>query len=527
MEVPTIWLYKKDYLPKQLSANDTWEIIISRSELWDIFWLDVKFRLFEKEKLASIKILKQLELDAERISDETERSNVVQSIRHILKEIEFSANDDTTEFAIGAIPMVVQRLQSVLERGSTRNKSIYSQFSHSPVVRTIVNALVAPAHYVGQALKNDVELDIGPSSISAPSFQQMVATLLTTEDHTPSESEVSRFSGAAFSVATKEVSFDPLVRNLAKKCYLEEGSLSTVVTERGLSEISPFSEYFGLQSIHRKPLKELLTADGVLFFMRLLDAEQKGLITVEFQNPFKEMSHNAHRHSAISSFSDRIFKCIVQPSNAEVLLNEEAKNSFDEARLLLFEKLMGDNIAPLAIKDAKSELIRLGRQVILQQACENFETRLRNGPLFNKFSSVSKNLQIGRLLAECPNRPRSQKVVGMFISPDHGSIDAVCVDGEGAVVSTCLMPTMMTTDWEEKLKLFLFDHRPDAIILNVSGREKTNRVKNRIENKIIQDVNDAIRIASMASEEEDAESVPTRYAVDVSCHFRCRTASPS
>jgi transcription elongation factor SPT6 len=506
LEIPTIWLYKRDYLPQTMS----------RSELWEIFWLDVKYRTLEKEKLSALSTIQNLEDSFLNVVGHSERSET-EDILHLRQCIEYPSNDDTLNFAIAALSLLVQRLNASSDSlNNVKNRTTYGKYSHQKEVRAVMRALVSPAHIVGKALKNEVELS--PPRIPSLTFQEFVASVLTSDNHIPTDAEISQLSSISFNVAAKEIAWDPLVRHLAKKFYLEVGSLNTNVTERGVTEISPFSEYFGLHMLRRKPLKEFLSADGLSQFMRLIEAEGKGIISIEFLNPFRDIQQLSQRQTSIAAFSDRIFGYLVKHASSESDMTASARSSFDEARLYLFEKLMGDNISPLAIKDAKAELLKLGRAYIMTQACDCFERKLQIGPFYGGFAGISKNLQIARLLLECPNRPRCQKVVGMFISPDSGSIDAVCIDKEGSVLSTCFMPTLMTTDWEEKLKLFLFEHRPDTIVLNSSGRDKTSRVRVRIETKIIGDVNEVIRVSSQvqdSDEEEEKESQVNSFSAQV------------
>ncbi len=71
----------------------------------------------------------------------------------------------------------------------------------------------------------------------------------------------------------------------AEPSVLSAATISSRPTEKGLADITPFSEYFGLLYIDRKPLRDFYLGNDRTMFIRMVEAERLGLITLFIDPP--------------------------------------------------------------------------------------------------------------------------------------------------------------------------------------------------------------------------------------------------
>lgn len=452
------------------------------------------------------------------------------TIEHYRRAIEFEADEEIVRDAISFIGIISSRFPSSgkdlesegndVAGDQTKRKSSLFKYAHVAEVRQFLDALSHPAHIIGRAISTGIDLE--PPASTSESLLERGTRLLPTALQYGIENINQLYSISMTTLAT-EIAHDPYVRKMARELFREGCTVTTAPTDKGMREITPFSQHFGLHIISRKPLSDFQDAKGLIFFMRLVEAEQMGLIKLFIDNPLIDQGERGFSSASASAstafnvkFFDRmklyqLFRSSIHPESDPF---PESRKLLDTARMNLLSVIVDKHLVPLIVKDIREDLIRKGKEQILDETATNFENLLSVGPYFDV--ALAREFK-AKLLLECPVRPRCHTIAGLFVSSEYDSIDVVAIDKEASLIATAFMPSLNTIDWEEKLKLFLFQHRPSLIVINVSGGMKSERVKGIIEKKIIHEVNETIRVtaAMNAAKDDEDELVVEKYSVQV------------
>jgi transcriptional accessory protein Tex/SPT6 len=483
LEVPTIWLYKRDLLPDE----------ISRDQLWEIFWFDLRWRS------ANILRKKLQDMIAEYNTVIDTNSSDFDHLQYYGRLLEQEWEEDVLNDISSSLGFFARRHPYLVTKYNehrteeANRKDTYSKYSHSEEIKKFSSKLCLPSYEIGSAIKFNLPI-LGPNCDASTLDDAAVEILQSTLS---SQNTQQLFGNSALVMAT-ELAYDPCVRASARAFLKLKCTISTYPTEKGKEQILPFSELYGLHRIEKKPVTDFFSSQGLDVFMRIIDAEKKELIEVKFNFDPTGLWENL-----------RLMQLFFPATPVDLDPHPQARKTWDFARLTFLQTFTDKFLIPLILKDIRADLIKRGSDRIIDCAMKKFERQLEQGPMYPS----DRVKFVEQLLRECPNRPHHMKIVGIYVCPEKLCIDAVCIDHEANVTAVAFMPSLSTTNWEETLKMFLFENRPTLIVLNKSSFTQGDRVKKSIEERLLSDVNDTIKIHARISEDEATE---TKYEAYVS-----------
>jgi hypothetical protein len=171
--------------------------------------------------------------------------------------------------------------------------------------------------------------------------------------------------------------------------------VSTQPTPKGLQAINPFSPLFGLHMLDRKVLKSFYEGKDRTLLLRLLEAEKSGLITVTILPPLIEdpsqpsgweifpqpMLNASDAKPAGAGLARHVLPDHPRPGEDNIA----AYRSWGMARVKLLEVLIRNHLYPSLAEECQRDLVRLGKETVVEEAASNFEAMLRVGPYCQPF----------------------------------------------------------------------------------------------------------------------------------------------
>jgi hypothetical protein len=151
--------------------------------------------------------------------------------------------------------------------------------------------------------------------------------------------------------------------------YKGKATISTKPTERGLSSINPFSQLFGIHYLDRKPLNEFFKGKDRTLFLRLMDAEKNGLITVTVDPPMM-LTTSGWEKDLHPFLNDANLMMQMIPS---VPMEDEpypvARESWDRLRLGILETCIERYLIPSLEQEIRRDLVRIGKHMCMYIIC--------------------------------------------------------------------------------------------------------------------------------------------------------------
>lgn len=488
MEVQVIWLYHRDYLAKELN----------REHLNEIFILDGKWRNIQTEKMKLLKILDMIETTAQSAEEET----LLSQYRGLLIHASDQQKIRDMSACIGCLSFRLVSSRAPRTSGS-RRKSDYIMYCNNLSVRKFAEMFCLSAAVIGRAVAYDIS-DTAPAS-EERNVLDVAQEFMDADVSEPGVHSWEAMKEAVLVVVGTELSVDPLFRKAARNAFKEKCMISTTPTKKGEELITAFSEYFGLQCLNKKPVTEFESDSGAILFMKLLDAENKGLLTVNYVTPLsKDGGANDEGSNPMFNifFMEKLKLMRIFMSASDKPEYAENKQGWDNARFKMLEQIIARYTAPLALKDLKVDLIKNGKEVIIKQMGEAFAKRLSVGPYYPHPSS--RDL-LTSILLNCPNRPRCKAITGVYVSSENASIDLATINDEGSLHATSYIHSLNPKAWEEKLKLYLFEYRPSLLVINSGGGEHAEKIQTIVEKKLVNEVNDTIKMSARLRPEADLD----------------------
>ncbi len=164
-------------------------------------------------------------------------------------------------------------------RRGIAKKSEYSKYKAIRGLRTFVEMVAVRACDFGDLLRHGIPAD--PPDTGALVCDEVALQFV---DHKWLKNEQMVIKAASVLIAT-ELSAEPSVCGVARAFFKDKCTVSSRPTERGLTAITPFCEYFGLHYVDRKPLREFYSGADRTMFIRMVEAERLGLITLSIDPP--------------------------------------------------------------------------------------------------------------------------------------------------------------------------------------------------------------------------------------------------
>lgn len=393
-------------------------------------------------------------------------------------------------------------------------KDEYARYMNIPALRKFVETLTVPISHFGDGLRHGFKAE-------PPATMEM-----TCEDYAR---QLAESSGGAFKsdqhllkaarvVIGTEMSMEPSVRGAARAVFLRVASVSTHPTPKGLSVITPFSEYFGLHLLHRKPLADFYRGSDRTMFIKLVEAERLGLIVVNInaaQKRADESSSNSNEMVPdLKPFLSSDLRLMLQFLPSKPVAEDphaEFRPSWDRERLICLQMCVEHYLCPALQKEFRRDLIRLGKEAIVDEAARNFSKMLAIGPYVPPYQDSRERVK--DLLRGCPNRPFYGTVAAIFVSV--GRQEPLCmayVNKDGVLRAHDLVPAQAMNQKNDRIKKFLVENRPDLVVINASGASASRSTCLTVEKNILKEVEEEIRRRDIVRREGRIDGVA--YADD-------------
>ena len=464
-------------------------------------------------------------------TDDTELRDVLQFFRLLAQNTEADAN--TTEEQAEEHADADGRPKKILNKRAMRlRRNEYARYKNIEPLRKFVETLACPVSEFGDALRHGYRSEVPqtPEALCSEQARELLASCKIFS----SEQQVIN---AARIVIGTELSMEPSVRSAARAMYKRVVTVSTRPTTKGRSVITPFHEYFGLHFLQGKPLSDFYLGAERSLFIRLAEAERDGLITVSFDLPSKKITRQ--RTDAEGNQMNETIE-VDEPDMTTFLLElkllvnflptpavkddlyPNSRPSWDVERVMCMQACVEQYLCPSLQQEVRRELMRIGKEAIVQQAAQNFSTMLAVGPYIPPYQDVRERIK--DTLRACPNRPFYGTVVSIFVS--LGRNEPLCmayVNKDGVLRAHDLIPAQALNQKDERIKRFLVENRPDLVVINASGAGAARSTAIVVEKNILKEVEEEVRRRDQARREgrmegvayvdDDEEFVPYRAQV--------------
>jgi transcriptional accessory protein Tex/SPT6 len=297
-------------------------------------------------------------------------------------------------------------------------------------------------------------------------------------------------------IIASELSAEPSVRNAIRAQYSRNIFISTRPTPKGLTVITPFSPLFGIHYLNLKPLYEFLEKDKTLF-IRLTDAEKNGLITISFESPkLQDGSNDLNPFLFHSNFIPN-FSLTLPPETDPY---PDARESWDNLRLDIVKCCIEEYLLPSLQEEFKRELMREGREALIEEAAANFAQMLSYGPYKDTENPIES---MKSLLRSCPDRPDRTSIASIYMSSsDRDAVYFALVDKDGLLKAHEICPGSISNQKREKITDWLVKHRPSVVVLNSSAGQSSKSMAKLIDEQICRDVETQIRLKARQKREK-------------------------
>ena len=390
--------------------------------------------------------------------------------------------------------------ESVISLGNKPNRVIsmgkdeYKRYRRLPRLREFANLFALSACNFGDAIRYGIDAE---PPVAPPVSAEDAAAEFVDVQFLKTPGAVLK---AISVLLASELCAEPSVRAAARAQYRRFATISTRPTPKGLLAINPFSPLFGIHHLDRKELDDFFKGKDRTLFLRLLEAEKSGLITVQMNPPQETDAASSTGWKSdpkpfLLDSGAGFAKRMLPRSAPNADLNPAAKASWDKLRLTILENLIEKHLLPSLEQEFRRELVRIGKEAVVEEAEESFESMLAVGP-YRAPPTTGGGLQaVKDVLRSCPKRPTYYTVVAVMLGQDMREPACLAyVDAEGTLrAQKPITDKIWKTHKESTLKDFIFDHRPDLIVLNSSAGQGATSLKQLLTTNIINNVAEMIR----------------------------------
>lgn len=394
-------------------------------------------------------------------------------------------------------------------------KDEYARLKNNAAVREFIEQMCLPVHAFGDALRHGFRPNV-PQTPEAR-VEDFVQALLP---RAPQFRDEQAFLRAVRVVVSTELSREPSVRSFVRDSYKRLATVSTRPTAKGKAIISPFHELFGLHYLDNKPLSDFFQGEDRLHFIRLVEAEREGLLSITMELPtIKRVVEGGTSDGAaqeveivdIATFLKEVVLNFMPKQSVHEDMHPQSRQSWDRERLMCLQACVDQQLVPSLQAELRRELVRVGKEVIVQQAADNFSALLTAGPFVPPYQDVRERVK--DTLRACPNRPFYATVASIFIN--LGRQEPLCmafVNRDGVLRAHDLVPSQAMNQKDDRIKRFLVENRPDLVVINASGAGAARSTAITVERSILKEVEEEVRRRDLARREGRMEGVS--YADD-------------
>ena len=278
-------------------------------------------------------------------------------------------------------------------------------------------------------------------------------------------SDPDRVLKALIKMTAAEVAAQPKIRQKVRENYILKAIMETFPTMDGLMRLDAFHPYGAAKNLRSLPVKSLLEGDTDLW-LKVLAAEREGLITVVVKLPEDDQK----------DMMDTLVNLISGSSTTDTDL------AWDLFRRQVVNEALEKTIWPTVEKEVKAMMNFAARQAIVDQMSETFwKQHASVRPLELETADDGTLLQEKRVMACCYGQGGDMVTTFAMLDPQGNLVDYLHANQytgaipraknikDGRPYTIFEDPKKMSD--AEKIKNFIMDHRPHAIVLGVSHSE--------------------------------------------------------
>ena len=353
-------------------------------------------------------------------------------------------------------------------------------------------------------------------------------------DAVTSETSLDPLRGCRY-IAALEIAQEPRVRRVLRNIYKKYAKLTTRPTKRGMEEIDAFHEYYGLQLVHNKPIKDHFPLDeeelhqrklgrgpeecreidsemkererqSCLQYLNIFKGEKTGHISVSIHLPFLD-DFGEDWYKADENFSDREkqdLKPLLDPLQKAYSPIDPDSVEWSEERSKVLSYALLNFLLPQFESETRKDLEQAAFRIGVTVAAEDLHGIAMEGP-YRPHSFYSEN----RFLVPTGDL----RMIAVYCSSDSKEPTYLASVSEcGEFVDHLAIPGGVRIDtgkMRQKIIDFLLLSRPAAILVGTSGGFQARHLCRKM-NDIVAEATDRWSKRDIQGEDEDDEDFNSR-----------------
>lgn len=471
-EVPFIWAHRRDYLiyteevtlPEGSIKNVVHKLLLE-DDLWRIVHLDIEYHSLYEKRLNTEKLIQLIEVDDE-LTTEVEALESMVFIQDLQDYVNFTYSSKIKAVK-AAKPNNTNDSGEEDEKSSAKKHSKYAIFErirenvlYDAVKAYGISAIEFGENVRDQSSKNyEVPYRIHATDDPLESPQDMIERLI--EDDEVLFKDYKNALNAVRKTFAEEIFHNPKIRQEIRQVFKKFAVISVTLTDKGRASIDGLSPYADIKYAMNRSPADLVAQPDV--FLRMLEAEQKGLIVV-----------NVQTHDSDSWFQS-IFNCLRSDGTSEIsdLWNKERELALSAA----FKRL-----SAMVALNTKEDFRRECERLIAAELRARFLAKVDQAP-FTPFG-YDKGTKPNVLALSFGQGLHDSAVVGAFVR-DTGKISDFFKSELNPArdrESEDRFSGQLQEFFDRNLRL----HKPDVIAIagiNTASKKLFEIVKNFVANK--------------------------------------------
>jgi transcriptional accessory protein Tex/SPT6 len=169
----------------------------------------------------------------------------------------------------------------------------------------------------------------------------------------------------------------------------------------------------------------------------------------------------------------------------------DSRQQLDAVRKDALYSMFVDHLWPKLEEECRRELVRVGKEAIVEEATDNFEKLLALGPVrakaYSEHNREAEREYLKETLLSCPNRPKYPTVAVLYLL-DGQPFVMVYLDRTGEVRAHEVVPQRALGNKSGMIKKFIRENLPEVIVLNASGGYASKSTHNSLERNLIEEM---------------------------------------
>ncbi|PRW45415.1 transcription elongation factor SPT6 isoform A [Chlorella sorokiniana] len=288
-------------------------------------------------------------------------------------------------------------------------------------------------------------------------------------------------------MAATEIAAEPLVRQVVRKHYQDNAAVWTAPTAAGETAIDPFHPLARVKRLGGKPLYSFEGSDD---FLRLLQAEKEGLITVRFALPEDELTaediEELRKDGASEAQMQQERESCIGRGLVNVLADSylssglaDVAQSWDEVRRGVLEEAVRDMLLPLMEREVRTRLGASARVAALDKSGDKLWAYATQAPLQVRLVDDDEVEPDRRVMAVCYGTGNPATTFVM-LDPAGNLVDFLhCPQFSGPIPKRKAVLGQVYNMYDDakkgkdaaRIRAFIEDHKPHAIVVGASSPE--------------------------------------------------------